>query len=239
MSDVSHSPKTVKFGDPAFRADPYPTYAWLRKNAPIIQVKAPFGFGKALHGHALRGRAGDLQGPALFHRHAPARQRRCRRRPQPFYAALDAHSRNQMVTQDDPNHARLKNLVHKALPRPALPRSTPASRSSPKTFWTRRKSATPIDIVEDFALPLPMTVISEMLGVPQDRRKPFRDLMANMLDAPASALLRAFKQVNTTRRLIAFLHDLINLRRAEPDDGIDHGPDRRRTIRRQAGSGGN
>jgi cytochrome P450 PksS len=75
-----------------------------------------------------------------------------------------------------------------------------------------------IDIVEDFALPLPMTVISEMLGVPEDRRKPFRDLMAGMLDAPGFALFRAFRQFSTTRRLIAFLNDLINLRRREPDD---------------------
>jgi cytochrome P450 PksS len=218
MSDTHSVFKAVKFGDPAFRANPYPTYAWLRQNAPIIRVKAPFGFGKAY----MITRYEDVQ--AVFKDPRFSTDMR-RRGSGDINGGLNRFAPrsmrilgNQMVTQDDPNHARLKNLVHKAF--------TPARIASlhgrieviTKELLDDAERRDTIDIVEDFALPLPMTVISEMLGVPEDRRKPFRDLMTGMLDEPGFALFRAFRQFSTTRKLIAFLNDLINLRRREPDD---------------------
>ena len=220
MSDVHHAPKTVKMGDPAFRADPYPTYAWLRENAPVTQVKAPFGLGKAF----MVTRYEDVQAIFKDPRFSTDMRRRGSGDVNGGLVRFAPRSMrilgNQMVTQDDPNHARLKNLVHKAF--------TPARIASlhgrieviTKDLLDDAAKRDVIDIVEDFALPLPMTVISEMLGVPEHMRKPFRDLMTGMLDAPGVALFRAFRQFSTTRKLIAFLNDLINLRRREPDDGM-------------------
>jgi len=218
MSDAHQVLKSMKFGDPAFRADPYPTYAWLRKNAPIIQVKAPFGFGKAY----MVTRYEDVQ--AIFKDPRFSTDMR-RRGSGDVNGGLNRFAPrslrilgNQMVTQDDPNHARLKNLVHKAFTPARITALHARIEGITKDLLDAAAKRDVIDIVEDFALPLPMTVISEMLGVPEDRRKPFRDLMAGMLDAPGFALFRAFRQFSTTRRLIAFLNDLINLRRREPDD---------------------
>jgi cytochrome P450 PksS len=219
MSDVHHA-KTVKIGDPAFRADPYPTYAWLRQHAPIIQVKAPFGFGKAY----MVTRYEDVQ--AIFK--DPRFSTDMRRRGSGeingglnrFMPRSMRILGNQMVTQDDPNHARLKNLVHKAFTPARIANLHGRIEIITKDLLDAAARRDVIDIVEDFALPLPMTVISEMLGVPEHMRKPFRDLMTNMLDTPGFALMRAFRQFSTTRKLIAFLNDLINLRRREPDDGL-------------------
>jgi len=218
MSDAHQVLKSMKFGDPAFRADPYPTYAWLRKNAPIIQVKAPFGFGKAY----MVTRYEDVQ--AIFKDPRFSTDMR-RRGSGDVNGGLNRFAPrslrilgNQMVTQDDPNHARLKNLVHKAFTPARITALHARIEGITKDLLDAAAKRDVIDIVEDFALPLPMTVISEMLGVPEDRRTPVRDLMAGMLDAPGFALFRAFRQFSTTRRLIAFLNDLINLRRREPDD---------------------
>jgi len=218
MSDAHQVLKSMTFGDPAFRADPYPTYAWLRKNAPIIQVKAPFGFGKAY----MITRYEDVQ--AIFKDPRFSTDMR-RRGSGDVNGGLNRFAPrslrilgNQMVTQDDPNHARLKNLVHKAFTPARITALHARIEDITKDLLDTAAKRDVIDIVEDFALPLPMTVISEMLGVPEDRRKPFRDLMTGMLDAPGFALFRAFRQFSTTRRLIAFLNDLINLRRREPDD---------------------
>jgi cytochrome P450 PksS len=220
MSDAHNVLKSVKFGDPAFRANPYPTYAWLRQNAPITKVKAPFGFGTAY----MITRYEDVQ--AIFK--DPRFSTDMRRRGSGdingglnrFMPRSVRILGNQMVTQDDPNHARLKNLVHKAFTPARIAALHTRIEVITKDLLDAAEKRDTIDIVEDFALPLPMTVISEMLGVPEDRRKPFRDLMTNMLDTPGSALVRAVRQFTTTRRLIAFLNDLINLRRNEPDEGM-------------------
>ena len=220
MTDVLQPPTPVKFGDPAFRADPYPTYAWLRKNAPIIQVKAPFGFGKAY----MVTRYEDVQAIFKDPRFSTDMRRRGSgdingglNRWMPRSVRILG---NQMVTQDDPNHARLKNLVHKAFTPVRIASLHARIEVITKDLLDAAEKRDTIDIVEDFALPLPMTVISEMLGVPEHMRKPFRDLMTGMLDAPGFALFRAFRQFNTTRRLIAFLGELIDLRRREPDEGM-------------------
>jgi cytochrome P450 len=220
MRDVNTAPKTVKMGDPAFRADPYPTYAWLRQNAPVIQVKAPFGFGKAY----MVTRYEDVQAIFKDPRFSTDMRRRGSGEINGGLARFAPRSMrilgNQMVTQDDPNHARLKNLVHKAFTPVRIAALHQRIEVITKDLLDAAEKRDVIDIVEDFALPLPMTVISEMLGVPEHMRKPFRDLMTGMLDAPGFALFRAFRQFSTTRALIAFLNDLINLRRREPDDGM-------------------
>jgi cytochrome P450 len=218
MSDIHQPLKFVKFGDPVFRADPYPTYAWLRKNAPIIPVKAPLGFGKAY----MITRYEDVA--AIFKDPRFSTDMR-RRRSGDINANVSRWTPrsmrvlgNQMVTQDDPNHARLKNLIHKAFTPVRIQGLHSRIEDITKGLLDRAEKRDRIDIVEDFALPLPMTIISEMLGVPEHLRKPFRDLMTGMLDTPGFGLFRIFKQFGNTRRLIQFLSDLIELRRAEPDD---------------------
>ena len=127
---------------------------------------------------------------------------------------------NQMVTQDDPNHARLKALVHKAFTPKRIQDLEQRVEHITTDLIENIAKRDVIDIVEDFALPLPMTVISEMLGVPEDQRDDFRRYMTNMLDIPSFGLLTIIKNIRNTLGLIRYLKNLIQLRRKEPDDGL-------------------
>src|SRR4029077_12554401 len=86
-------------------------------------------------------------------------------------AVLRALSRN-MLDLDEPDHARLRGLVHKAF----TPRLVEEMRRRMQTLTDELLDAVQargrMDLVRDFALPLPTTIIAEMLGVPtRDRHK--------------------------------------------------------------------
>lgn len=166
MSDIHRVPR---MGDPAFRADPYPTYAWLRQNAPIVKVRAPFGFVSAYMITRYDDVAAVFKDPRFS-----TNMRRGQGNLRSTIAKLGPDSIqvliNQMVSQDDPNHARLKNLVHKAFTPARVQGLHARIETITKDLLDRAATRQQIDIVEDFALPLPMTIISEMLGVPEEAR---------------------------------------------------------------------
>jgi cytochrome P450 PksS len=77
-----------------------------------------------------------------------------------------------------------------------------------------------VDLLNEFALPLPMAVISEMLGVPENQRAKFRHFMLHLLDGPPPSVWRLISGMRNNIRMINYLDGLINLRRREPDSGL-------------------
>jgi cytochrome P450 len=74
----------------------------------------------------------------------------------------------------------------------------------------------PVDLVQEFALPIPSLVICELLGVPYDDRDQFQDdtkLLVN-LETQADDVLRAMGRVS------AYLNGLIQRKRAKPEDDL-------------------
>src|SRR5271155_619663 len=75
--------------------------------------------------------------------------------------------------------------------------------------------------MEVFAVPLPLAVISHMLGVPARDHLKFRRLMNGTITGSASmGLLRILHGAHAMYRLMGFLESLLTLRRREPDDGL-------------------
>ena len=75
-----------------------------------------------------------------------------------------------------------------------------------------------VDLIADFALPLPLTVISEMMGVPPADRQRFHQLMTKFLGAVS--LWTTIQQFSTGIALHRFFKDLIALHRREPKDDL-------------------
>ena len=102
---------TLRLNDPAIRADPYPTYARLRATTPVVAAQVP------AMGHTwLVTRYDDvvrvLKDPLLSTdrlKSADAQRYELRWIPRIFRVLADS-----MILQDDPDHARLRNLVHRA-----------------------------------------------------------------------------------------------------------------------------
>jgi cytochrome P450 PksS len=198
-----------------FRADPYPTFARLRRDAPVCRLKMP-GFGEGWMVTRYDDVVAALKDPSLSSDMMAARPGgKSRWVPRPFRILAKT-----MVTTDDPDHARLRTLVHKGFTPKMVERMADRVQEISDELLAGLEGRETFDLLEEFALVLPMTVISEMLGVPQKERAKFRHFMLHLLDGPPPGLWRLITGLTNNIRMIRYLDGLIDLRRAQPDEGL-------------------
>lgn len=152
------------FGD-ATGIDIDPLYAVLRAEEPLSRVTLPYGE-QAWLATCYEDVRTVLTDPRMS-RAAAQGQDQPRLRPETTYEGI--------IGLDPPEHTRLRKLAGKALT---------ARRVNDMREHTRRiardlvddmvRRGSPADLVERFALPLPVTVICELLGVPFSDRERFR-----------------------------------------------------------------
>ncbi len=150
--------------DPAFLQNPYPTYDRLRAASPIFFDQESGLWICTAHEDVdflLRDRRlGRAIDPAIL----PA-DKRPQPRP-PEYLPFTSLGANSMFDKEPPDHTRLKTLVHKVF----TPRRTYRLRDEIQaitgTLLDAAQEAGEVDLLEEFATPLPVAVIAELLGVP-------------------------------------------------------------------------
>ena len=220
MSDT-----VTDLADPVMFADPFPRYAELRRRGAVSpayskQLMGGAGFMLTRHEHVLllhndvRFSSDPTSGDSSFMlRHLPR-----------MFRLLT----NSMVYKDDPDHARLRRLVNKAFtPRMVQQMTGDIERIVDgllNDLERRGDSASTVDLVADFATPLPLSVISTMLGVGDEDRDEFHVLMERFVARLGSGSgVDALRTIPTARRLYAVLERLAAQRRAVPDDGLISG----------------
>ncbi len=82
--------------------------------------------------------------------------------------------RRDMLTVDPPDHTRLRGLVSKAFTPRMIAQLRPRIQQIADELLDAVQEQGKMDLIADFAFPLPITVISEMLGIPVEDRKQFR-----------------------------------------------------------------
>jgi cytochrome P450 len=145
--------------DPAFVADPYPTYARLRSEAPIL-FHEPSGL-------TFVSRFGDVD--------AALRDRRfgrvfTPRAPLELMRPFNLLNERSLFDQEPPEHTRLRGLVSKAF----TPRRVEAVRPLVRSMAEARVAEGVRDVIADLAEPTPVAVIAELLGVPEPDRPRLR-----------------------------------------------------------------
>jgi cytochrome P450 len=157
--------------DPAFRVDPYPCYARLRAEAPIYQT--PVGSwvlsryvdcAAALRDHARW--SSDLRNNAVYQRAL------AEGRVDPSQEALGKTP--PFLVLDPPDHTRLRGLVNKAFTPKVVEGLRPHVQQIVDELLDNVADKGSIEVIEDLAYPLPITVICEMLGVPPQDRQTFQ-----------------------------------------------------------------
>lgn len=201
---------------PAFKADPHPLYARLRAEAPAHPLRLPGG-----EVGWLVTRYADvlalLKDGRLAKDRANALDQRGRAR-QPWIPGFMRPLARNMLDLDAPDHARLRGLVHQAF----TPRFVARLGDRVQALADELLDAPPPggrrDLIRDYALPLPVAVIGDMLGVPPADRRRFHRWSRRIVAAasPRDAL-------PTLPAIVAFLRfvrRLIAARRAEPGDDL-------------------
>lgn len=154
------------------RRDPYPYYRSLRERDPFHRSYLADGW--------VLSRYADVEA-VLSDRRFSADERNQRRwksiraraerrgLPDPYET-----DRASMLRLDPPDHTRLRNLVSKAFTPRAVERMRSRTEEVIDELLARLPASGRIELVGDFAAPLPVTVIAEMLGVPSADRDRFR-----------------------------------------------------------------
>jgi hypothetical protein len=198
---------------PEGQADPYPLYHALRQLAPLhrsaldgVWYASSFAACREILGHPHCGK-----GPRLtVRRHGVAedRVRMVERRPR----------RPSMITANPPEHARLRGVAKGAFIPPRLEDLRRRVACLVDHRLERLAALGEADLMAELAYPLPVTVIGELLGVPeedQDRLRPFVIALATSdePDSPPEVVRRAEA---ASDELEAYFSDLIASRRACP-----------------------
>jgi cytochrome P450 len=125
---------------------------------------------------------------------------------------------NSMVMVDNPDHARLRNLVHKVFTPKMIQQMSARIEEISDELLDQMAKKTTFDLIADFALPLPLTVISEIMGVPYEDRSHFHKMISRFLDATSGlGILQQFPNAFAMHR---FFKKLIALRRRQPQNDL-------------------
>ncbi|MBN9755244.1 MULTISPECIES: cytochrome P450 [unclassified Pseudonocardia] len=169
---IDHDTRPVRL-DQDFFDDPDELYRRLRDESPVVRATGPNGLTFWMITRYADARAA-LNDPRLqkdSRRLPEVLQRQGATSIRQFADSLVAH----MLNADPPDHTRLRKLVGRAFTVRAIARLRPRIEQIATELADAAEQAGPeLDLLDHFAFPLPMTVISEILGVPGDRRDDFR-----------------------------------------------------------------
>lgn len=203
---------------PEYRANPYQFYTQVREQGPLYTV--------ATHGEhttwmVVRYEDADaiLRDPRFIKRVESLIPPEERQSPStPLEMAL-AQINKHMLASDPPSHTRLRGLVNKAFTPRMIEQWRPRIQAITDELLDAVQERHEIDLIDDFAFPLPMTVISEMLGIPEADRQQFRTWSNQIVDSFGSR--DNFEQI--VPDMIAFaqyLFGFIAQRRQQPQDDL-------------------
>jgi len=131
--------------------------------------------------------------------------------------ALLAATRTEMLSSDPPDHTRLRKLVSGAFTMRRIDQLAPRIQEIVDDLLDALVDVESADLVAAFAYPLPMTVICELLGIPEERRGDFRTWSSLVID-PAVSGFETFAAA--AEALVGFVRELIAIKRAQPADDL-------------------
>ena len=201
---------------PDFIRDPYPHYDLLRRVDPVHITP---------HGMYLASRHADVSGILRDKRFGKDFVERSVRRygPKIMEEPIFRSMSRWMLQQDPPDHTRLRGLVVQAFTARRVEDMRPRIQQVVDQTLDRVIPHGRMDLIEDFAFRLPVTIICDMLGIPEEHRETFysgtRD-GGRILD-PVPLSPAEIAQGNAANMMAQmYFQQLFELRRKQPGDDL-------------------
>jgi cytochrome P450 len=205
----------IDITSPRFRANPFPTFKRWRDTRPVVPVRA---FGERTW---LITRFDDVLAALTDERLVKDRRnaqdpdKKKREMWTPGFIEPFKHS---MLDSDVPDHTRLRSLVHQAfMPRLIAQMQTRIYRLAYELI-DRAQARGEMDLVRDFALPIPLVVICEMLGVAEQDRAAFHR-WSNVIVSAHKPMDGIFA-IPSLYQFLRFLRRLFREHRLNPQDDL-------------------
>ncbi len=203
----------------ASQQDPYLLYRELREADPIHRSRAARGW--ILLRHADCAAVLRDQRFSADDRNKSTAAQELRARIQDGLTEPDAERNQVMLRSDPPDHTRLRGIVNKAFTPRAIAAWEPRIEEITHRLLDELVQRPSFELLRDFAVPLPVTIIAEMLGVPSEDHTTFKrwsDHLVGFLDPAASPGPEVLKQ--TVEEFGEFMGKIADERRREPRDDL-------------------
>ena len=210
---------------PRFKANPYPFYARLRAEAPVYRTRLSFvaaawlvtryddvlfvlkegPFSNDILGHKMQSGRLKLLGRFTYGDLFPRR-----------FQALGRH----ILFTDPPDHMRLRALVSKAFTPRAVERLRDRIQGVCDELLDTAAPHGRLELVQGFALRLPLTIIADMLGIPAQDRRRFNAWTKRVLEGTGLTLAGLVLGMPALWQSERYLRELIARRRVDPQDDM-------------------
>ena len=231
--------------DPHFMATAYDTYAALREEGRVTRIKLSFGQPDGEQDGEPRNQ--PFNRPSYFVTHfddvvatllddrlvvnpraslTPAQQAEMPEPPQEFRPFARS-----LLAIDPPDHTRIRKLVQPSFTGRGMDAMRPAIQEIVDTLLDRvereaakrgeRAPQRHMELIRAFAYPFPVTVISDMLGIPREDRERIRGWTENLLRVDRGRDAGMNEEVRAgLREFTAYLEELFARKRQEPADDM-------------------
>ena len=204
--------KASTLAHPGFKANPYPFYARMRAETPVFRASVPF---------VGRGWIVTRYEDVL----TVAKDDRFSRDIRPLVRGLPGFVlvplTRQMLSQDPPDHTRLRKLVSQAFTPKRIERLRDSIQIVCDELLEKASRAGSFDVIRDYALPIPLIVIAELLGIPKADRQRFHTLVQGSLPiSVASGIFDIPRSLPYVWLLGRQFRRLFAERRARPGDDL-------------------
>jgi cytochrome P450 len=201
---------TVNIASPEHKANPFPFYARLRAESPVHRVILP---GK--RPAWLVARYDDVAMVMKDQRFAKSNSAA----KQPWIPGFVKPLTRNMLDLDEPDHARLRALVSKAFTPSRVEQMRDRIQTLTDGLLTAAQKRGHFDLIRDYALPIPTTIIAEMLGVPKEDHRKFNRWSRAIVSGNPSGwqMLRVIPHV---WMFLRYIRKLVRESRARPQDDL-------------------
>jgi cytochrome P450 PksS len=128
--------------------------------------------------------------------------------------AMETVLRSSVITTDDPTHRRLRGLVARAFTPRAIAELKPAIERVAQELVEGAVKAKSGDLIKSFALPLPVEIITEMVGVPRRDRELFKGFIHDIILPPGP--INMLRMMRGFSRFMAYVRKLSDFKRKDP-----------------------
>jgi cytochrome P450 len=207
MPPIAH----VNLASSEFKANPFPFYARLRNEAPVYRTKLPDN-----RTVWLITRYKDVLSVLKDDRFS---KDRTKAQAQPWMPGMFKPLMRNMLDLDAPDHTRLRGLVHTVFTPGLVENLRGRVQSLSDELLNRVQNRGRMNLIHDYALQIPTTIIAEMLGVPVKDRLKFHRWSSAGVSSSASrfGILKAIPHIVA---LIRYIRSLVKARRVKPEDDL-------------------
>jgi len=204
----------INLSSKEFTDHKYEYYKWLREEAPVCKAKL------SVIDAYLISRYDDcvsfLKDPRFVRNRTTATGGS--RLPFPLPKSVSLMSKS-MIIEDEPDHRRLRSLVHQAFTRGQLAKLEDRIEGLTQDLLDKAHKQGTVDLKQAYALPIPVTVIQEMIGVANEDMPRFYNGLRALSDGLSGWTL--FRTLFWDMpRLSTFVRELIEHKRSKPQDDI-------------------